>query len=52
VASSFRKRGLPAACWSTLLNTAHQPNECSSMDNTIADARVFAHLLFGNQAGE
>jgi len=52
VASSFRKRGLPAACWSTLLNTAHQPNECSSMANTIADARVFAHLLFGNQAGE
>jgi succinyl-diaminopimelate desuccinylase len=52
VASSFRKRGLPAACWSTLLNTAHQPNECSSMDNTIADARVFAHLLFDSQAGE
>jgi succinyl-diaminopimelate desuccinylase len=52
VASSFRKRRLPAACWSTLLNTAHQPNECSSMDNTIADARVFAHLLFDSQAGE
>lgn len=46
VASSFRKRGLPAACWSTLLNTAHQPNEHSSIANTIADARVFARLLF------
>lgn len=46
VASSFRKRGLPAACWSTLLNTAHQPNEHSSITNTIADARVFARLLF------
>lgn len=46
VAAAFRKRGLPAVCWSTLLGTAHQPNECSSMANTIADARVFAHLLF------
>jgi succinyl-diaminopimelate desuccinylase len=33
------------ACWSTLLNTAHQPNEHSSIANTIADARVFARLL-------
>ncbi len=46
VAAAFRKRGLPAACWSTLLGTAHQPNECSSMANTIADARVFARMLF------
>jgi succinyl-diaminopimelate desuccinylase len=45
VAAAFRKRGLPAVCWSTLLNTAHQPNEHSSMANTIADARVFARLL-------
>jgi succinyl-diaminopimelate desuccinylase len=48
VAAAFRKRGLPAACWSTLLNTAHQPNEHSSLANTIADARVFARLLFGS----
>lgn len=46
VASSFRRRGIPAACWSTILNTAHQPNEHSSIANAIADARVFAHLLF------
>lgn len=45
VAAAFRKRGLPAVCWSTLLNTAHQPNEHSSIANTIADARVFARLL-------
>jgi succinyl-diaminopimelate desuccinylase len=52
VAAAFRKRGLPAACWSTLLNTAHQPNEHSSISNTIADARVFARLLLdsGEQA--
>lgn len=45
VAAAFRKRGQPAVCWSTLLNTAHQPNEHSSIANTIADARVFARLL-------
>jgi len=50
VASSFRKRGLPAACWSTLLNTAHQPDEHSSISNTLADARVFARILFDPQA--
>ena len=49
VAAAFRKRGLPAVCWSTLLNTAHQPNEHSSMANTIADARVFARLLVDSE---
>ncbi len=50
VAAAFRKRGLPAVCWSTLMHTAHQPNEHSSVTATIADARVFAHLLFEDQA--
>lgn len=50
VAASFRKRGLPAVCWSTLMHTAHQPNEHASISATIADARVFAHLLFQGQA--
>lgn len=50
VAAAFRKRGLPAICWSTLMHTAHQPNEHSSVTATIADARVFAHLLFDDQA--
>lgn len=49
VAAAFRKRGLPAVCWSTLLNTAHQPNEHSSIANTIADARVFARLLLDSE---
>jgi succinyl-diaminopimelate desuccinylase len=52
VAASFRKRGLPAVCWSTLMHTAHQPNEHASISATIADARVFAHLLFQRQAEE
>lgn len=46
VAASFRRRGLPAVCWSTLMHTAHQPNEHSSISATIADAGVFARLLF------
>lgn len=49
VAAAFRKRSLPAVCWSTLLNTAHQPNEHSSIRNTIADARVFARMLFQDE---
>jgi succinyl-diaminopimelate desuccinylase len=52
VAASFRKRGLPAVCWSTLMHTAHQPNEHASISATIADARVFAHLLFQRQSEE
>jgi succinyl-diaminopimelate desuccinylase len=50
VAAAFRKRGLPAVCWSTLMHTAHQPNEHASVTATIADAGVFAHLLFEDQA--
>lgn len=46
VAASFRKRGLPAVCWSTLLNSAHQPDEFSSISNTLADAKTFAQILF------
>ncbi len=50
VAASFRKRGLPAVCWSTLLNSAHQPDEFSSIANTLADAKTFAHILFADLA--
>ncbi len=52
VAASFRKRGLPAVCWSTLMHTAHQPNEHASISATIADACVFAHLLFEGKTAE
>ncbi len=48
VAASFRKRGLNAICWSTLLNSAHQPDEFSSIANTLADAKTFAHVLFAD----
>lgn len=45
VAALLRRKGLPAVVWSTLLGTAHQPNEHSSIRNTLADARVMAHVL-------
>ncbi|HDQ39883.1 MAG TPA: M20 family metallo-hydrolase [Desulfonatronum sp.] len=45
VASFLRRKGLPAVVWATLLGAAHQPNEHSSIRNTIADAQVMAHVL-------
>lgn len=45
VAACFRQRGIPAICWSTLHNTAHQPDESSSIANTLADAQTLAHML-------
>ena len=44
VAVFLRRKGLNAVVWSTLLGTAHQPNECSSIKNTINDARVMAYM--------
>ena len=40
-----RKNNIPAAVWATIFGTAHQPNECSSIKNTIKDAKVMARLL-------
>ncbi|MFP4658504.1 MAG: M20/M25/M40 family metallo-hydrolase, partial [Desulfonatronovibrionaceae bacterium] len=47
VALYLRKQGYPAVVWSTLMNQAHQANECSSVSNTINDARVFIETLTG-----
>lgn len=44
VAAYFRQAGLPAVCWSTLDDTLHGPNEYSSIQNTLSDAKVFAHI--------
>ncbi len=43
-AAIFRKNGYPAAVWSTNQETAHEPNECSKIENLVADAKVFALL--------
>jgi succinyl-diaminopimelate desuccinylase len=45
VAALFRRAGFPAACWSKLDETAHQPNEYCIIDNMVGDAKVFAHVF-------
>lgn len=51
VASFFRRSGLPAAVWSTMTATAHQPNEYCLIKNIITDVKVFACIYldeYGN----
>lgn len=45
VAAFFRKAGLPAAVWSTELDTPHQPDEYCLISNILADAKVFASIF-------
>jgi len=45
VAAFFRKAGLPAAVWSTISPTAHQPNEYCSIKNIITDAKIMATVF-------
>jgi succinyl-diaminopimelate desuccinylase len=45
VAAFFRQAGLPAAVWMTVNDTAHQPNEFSTLTNLLGDARVLAHVF-------
>jgi succinyl-diaminopimelate desuccinylase len=44
VAALFRRAGLPAAVWSTISDTAHQPNEYCRISNILTDAKIFACL--------
>ena len=43
-AAHFRMRGYPAAVWSTIDETAHQPNEYKRISHMIDDAKVFAAM--------
>jgi succinyl-diaminopimelate desuccinylase len=45
VSAVFRRAGIPAACWSKLDETAHQPNEYCIIDNMVGDAKVFGHIF-------
>jgi len=45
VAAIFRRAGIPAACWSKIDETAHQPNEYCIIDNMVGDAKVFGHVF-------
>ncbi len=44
VAAFLRHRGYSAVVWATLEGTAHQPNERSSIRNTLKDAQVMAMM--------
>ncbi len=46
VAAYLRRAGHRAVVWSTLMHNAHQPNERSSLSNTIKDAKVVASMLY------
>ncbi len=48
VGAFLRLEGYNAVVWATLEETAHMPNEYSSIQNTIDDAKVFA-FIFGGQ---
>ncbi|RLI43019.1 diaminopimelate aminotransferase [Candidatus Bathyarchaeota archaeon] len=43
-AAFFRRINIPAVVWSTIDETAHQPNEYSKIKNLVNDAKVFASL--------
>ncbi|MGQ9551477.1 MAG: M20 family metallo-hydrolase [Candidatus Bathycorpusculaceae bacterium] len=43
-AAFFRKMGVPAVVWSTVEETAHQPNEYARIDNIVNDAKIYALL--------
>jgi succinyl-diaminopimelate desuccinylase len=49
VAAFFRKAGLPAAVWSTISDTAHQPNEYCLISNILTDAKILACLYLGEE---
>ena len=45
VAAIFRAAGLPAAVWSTIEDTAHQPDESALISYTLSDAKVMLHVF-------
>ena len=44
-AAYFRKIDAPAVVWSTIDETAHQPNEYTKIKNMINDAKIYALLM-------
>jgi succinyl-diaminopimelate desuccinylase len=44
-AAYFRKIDIPAIVWSTIDETAHQPNEYSKIKNLVNDAKIYAFLM-------
>ncbi|HIP92516.1 MAG TPA: M20 family metallo-hydrolase [Thermotoga sp.] len=44
-AAFFRKRGFHTAVWSTIDETAHQPNEYKKIEHMVEDAKIFAKIV-------
>ena len=44
-AAFFRRISIPAVVWSTIDETAHQPNEYAKIQNLIDDAKIFAYVM-------
>jgi succinyl-diaminopimelate desuccinylase len=44
-AAFFRRIDIPAVVWSTIDETAHQPNEYTKIQNLIDDAKIFAYVM-------
>lgn len=45
IAAVFRENNYPAAVWSKVNHTAHQPNENCHIANMIGNAKVYAHMF-------
>ena len=43
-AAYFREANVPAVVWSTVDETAHQPNEYTKIQNLVNDAKIFVFL--------
>ena len=45
IAAIFRENNYPAAVWSRMQHTAHQPNENCLISNMVGNAKVYANLF-------
>jgi succinyl-diaminopimelate desuccinylase len=45
IAAIFREKSYPAAVWSRMQHTAHQPNENCLISNMVGNAKVYANLF-------
>jgi len=49
IAAIFRENNYPAAVWSRMQHTAHQPNENCLISNMVGNAKVYANLFLQRQ---
>jgi succinyl-diaminopimelate desuccinylase len=49
IAAIFREHDYPAAVWSRMQHTAHQPNENCLISNMVGNAKVYATLFLEEQ---